>query len=159
MAADPANRLTLIQKPFSTDDLRDRDLVIIATDDLDMQERCFNYCRDKNVPINCVDSPAFCSFIFPALVMRGDMTIGISTAGKAPGLSRQLRARLEEIIPEDLARILREVENFRLRHKDPLSTFTERAHRVAQFAKSLLDETPLATTPTEDAVQTKKNQN
>jgi len=32
-----------------------------------------------------VDSPDYCSFIFPALVVKGELVIGISTSGTVPG--------------------------------------------------------------------------
>jgi len=48
-----------------------------------------------------VDSPDYCNFIFPSLIRRGNLVIGVSTSGKVPALSRALREKLEKCIPEE----------------------------------------------------------
>ena len=43
-------------------------------------------CRRRGILINAVDDRDACSFLFPALVRRGDLSIGICTAGSSPSL-------------------------------------------------------------------------
>ncbi len=47
------------------------------------------------VPVNVVDRPPSSSFIMPAIVDRGPITIAISTGGSAPALAPQSRAEIE----------------------------------------------------------------
>ena len=60
----------------------------------------------RDVPLNVQDETRYCSFIAAALVRRGDLTIAISTAGKAPALAVRLRQALERRFGEHYARFL-----------------------------------------------------
>lgn len=71
------------------------------------------YCKKRNILCNAVDSPDFCTFIFPALVIRGNVVIGVSTSGKVPALSRSLREYMQMVLPEDLEQIEEKLESIR----------------------------------------------
>jgi siroheme synthase-like protein len=62
--------------------------------------------QERNVLLNTVDDVPHCSFIAPAVVKRGDLSIAISTGGKAPVLAVRLRQRLEKEVGEEHARFL-----------------------------------------------------
>lgn len=62
--------------------------------------------RDHNILLNTVDDVPHCNFIAPAIVRRGDLSIAISTGGKAPVLAVRLRQRLEQEVGEEHARFL-----------------------------------------------------
>ena len=57
------------------------------------------------IPINVVDRPELSSFISPATVERGSMTIAISSGGAAPMVARAVRARIEAMLPPELGRV------------------------------------------------------
>ncbi len=67
----------------------------------------------RGVPVNVVDTPALSSFIMPAIVDRGPITIAISTGGAAPALARKLRAEIERALPAAIGRLARFAEIFR----------------------------------------------
>lgn len=94
-------------------DIKDREMVIVAVDDLNLQRTTYELCKKSKIPINCVDSPDFCSFIFPSVIVRDDFVIGISTSGKAPLVSRRTREVLEKIIPGNINKIVRNIEKIR----------------------------------------------
>ena len=81
-------------------------LVILAQKEHPENERWAAHFRALHIPVNVADRPELCDFVFPSLIVRGDATIAIATAGKAPALSMLLRRRIEEALPEDLEAIL-----------------------------------------------------
>lgn len=88
-------------------------LVLAATDDKDLQEQVYSDANAMNIPVNVVDNPAMCSFIFPAIVDRSPIVIGISSGGQSPVLARILRSKLESQIPISYSRLGKLVGRFR----------------------------------------------
>ena len=58
--------------------------------------------RAHGVPLNVVDVPEECDFFTPAIVERAPLTVAISTEGAAPVLARQVRAKIEALLPRQL---------------------------------------------------------
>ena len=108
--------IKVINREFLFKDIDGKDLVIVAVDNIDLQREIFNLCEERKIPVNSVDSPDFCNFIFPAYIKRGDIVIGLTTSGKAPALSAKLRKKLEECLPEDLEKILSILEDLRKKY-------------------------------------------
>lgn len=106
--------ITLLEREYVIEDCENRFLVIGALDDLDEQEKIYNTCMQTKTPVNCVDSPALCSFIFPALIVQGDLCIGINTSGKAPAVSSALRQHLTSLIPDGVHHLIERVHSIRL---------------------------------------------
>lgn len=104
-------------------------MVIIGDLDRAEAERCSVLCRREGIPVNVVDIPELCTFFFPALIQRGDLTVGISTGGKSPGFAACLRRRLETVIPERSGEILDWLYQLRPRLK--------KAHPPAEFRRTL----------------------
>ena len=89
-------------------------IVIVATgDDALLQARVSRAAQARGVPVNVVDRPRPSSFIMPAIVDRGPITIAISTGGLAPALARKLRAEIERALPAAIGRLARFAEIFR----------------------------------------------
>ena len=80
-------------------------LVILAEKDHPDNEAWAAHFRSLGVTVNVADRPELGDFIFPSLIVRGDVSVGIATNGKAPALSALLRRRIQEALPEDLEAI------------------------------------------------------
>src|SRR5919107_256409 len=70
-------------------------------------------CKARGVPVNVVDRTELCSFIMPAIVDRAPITIGISTGGAPPVPARQIRARVEALLPPALGRLAALADRFK----------------------------------------------
>ncbi len=113
-------RLTHRPHPFRPDDLEDMDLVVAATDDLVTNRVVSEHARARRIPVNVVDQPTLCSFVFPSIVDRSPVLIAVSTGGASPVLARLLRARLESFIPAAFGRLAALARDYRERVKERL---------------------------------------
>jgi len=100
--------------------------VLAATDNDELNARIHHDAVARNVPVNVVDSPALCTFVFPAIVDRSPIVIGISSGGQSPVLARLLRAKLETWIPSGYSRLGQLVGRFRDRVKSRFGSVNER---------------------------------
>ncbi|WP_370277337.1 siroheme synthase CysG [Pontibacterium sp.] len=101
-------------------------LVIAATDDNELNSRVHFDATERSLPVNVVDSPDLCTFIFPAIVDRSPIVVAISSGGKAPVLARLLRAKLETWIPSSYSHLSSLVGRFRHAVKARFSTTNQR---------------------------------
>ncbi|MBN1308300.1 MAG: bifunctional precorrin-2 dehydrogenase/sirohydrochlorin ferrochelatase [Chitinispirillaceae bacterium] len=93
------HRIELHERQFRESDLTSAlTLVIGATDDERVNRAISRRASLLNIPCNIVDQPSLCSFIVPAQVRRGDVTIAISTGGTAPRLARYLKDAVAKAI-------------------------------------------------------------
>lgn len=105
--------LNVLQKSFSTEDLIGFKLVISATDNQQTNELVAHTATQQNILVNVVDSPALCSFIFPAIIDRSPIIAAVSSGGSAPVLARLLRAKIETVIPPAYGKLAALAEKFR----------------------------------------------
>ena len=94
-------RITHICDVYRDEYLTDAFALIAASDDIEVNRRAADRAKALGIPVNAVDDPENCSFFIPAVVRRGDLSIGISTGGKSPALAGQIRRQLEEQFGED----------------------------------------------------------
>ena len=96
-----------VRRAFRPSDLHeDWAFVIAATDDPHTNHLIAGQCNQRRIPVNVVDDPAHCSFLFPALVQRGPLSVGVSTGGASPTAAIWFKERIEAMVPERLEDIL-----------------------------------------------------
>ena len=96
----------LVERLPETRDLADADIVFVAGLNDTIAGEIATACRALKVLVNVEDRKPFCDFHLPALVRRGDLTLTISTSGRAPGLAGSLRRYVERLFgPEWAGRI------------------------------------------------------
>jgi uroporphyrin-III C-methyltransferase/precorrin-2 dehydrogenase/sirohydrochlorin ferrochelatase len=106
---------------FAPTHLENINLVIAATNDLLVNQIISDAAKRLCIPVNVVDNPGLCSFIVPSIIDRSPVLIAVSSSGRSPVLTRQLRAHLETMIPEAYGRLATYAANFRERVKQHFS--------------------------------------
>ena len=84
-------------------DLAGADLAFVATDTGEVNAAVAREARERQIWVNAADDPARCTFILPALVRRGDLTVAVATGGSSPALTRAIREELEAYLTDDYA--------------------------------------------------------
>lgn len=105
--------INMLFRKFDDNDIKGAYAVIAATDDNSLNARIYELCREKNILVNTVDDKEKCTFIFPALVKRDDITIGISTAGKSPFFAKYLRQYIEDELDDEMLLTLETLGKYR----------------------------------------------
>jgi uroporphyrin-III C-methyltransferase/precorrin-2 dehydrogenase/sirohydrochlorin ferrochelatase len=97
--------LLIFDTPPTVTELADVRLVFIAVDDPGERSAALAAAREAGAFVNVVDHPSLSDFYTPAIVDRGELVIGVSTSGAAPTLARDLRARIEQVVPAAFGRL------------------------------------------------------
>lgn len=125
----------LVNRNFWHRDLRNQDLVILATDDPSSNEAIQKLARKKKILVNVADTPDLCDFYLGSVVTKGNLKIGISTNGKSPTMAKRIREYLEEVLPEDINTLLDNMQQIRDRIK---GDFTEKVKTLNEITASWL---------------------
>lgn len=93
------------QESFREADMEGCRLVIVATDNKQLNEQVYRLAHARGVLVNVADCPHLCDFILPSIVDRSPLMVAVSSGGASPVLARLLRARLETLIPQGYGRL------------------------------------------------------
>ncbi|RAP53272.1 MAG: hypothetical protein BZ137_07030 [Methanosphaera sp. rholeuAM130] len=75
------------------------DLIVIATDDVELNEKIALKAKDKL--INCSSNPSISNVIFPSTFDIGGVTISVYTGSKSPLMAKTLRKKIQSIITDE----------------------------------------------------------
>ena len=144
VAPEPVSELAalpveLTRREFQPEDLDRADFVIAATDDEKENHRISALCQGRKIPVNVVDDKGACSFLFPALVRRGSLSVGVSTGGSSPTAAIWLKEQIEGLLPEQTEEILTWLEEQRPLLKERLPDQRARAACFARLFAACLE--------------------
>lgn len=90
-------------------------LVIAATSSRQENHRVAERCHQYNILVNVADSEEESTFIFPSVVRKGDISIGINSGTGSPVVSKQIRKQIEKAVPDyyaDIAVFMSELRQY-----------------------------------------------
>lgn len=148
---------TLIYGNYNKKYMQGARVIIAGTDDEALNRQIHADATALNIPVNVVDTPHLCDFIFPAIVDRNPIVIGISSNGKAPVLARLLRARLETLIPQGYGKLAKLAGEFRSEVKNKIPTLTGRRQFWERAFEGKVSELIFAGNETEATAQLQKD--
>ena len=103
----------IVSRPFEARDVEGRRLVFAATGNHVLDASVSSAAKAKGVPINVVDAPELSTFIMPAIVDRAPVTVAIGTEGAAPVLAREIKSKLESLLPANLGALADRAQSLR----------------------------------------------
>ena len=131
--------VTILERPFRETDIQDGyDFVIAASDDSRVNARVSELCRLRQIPVNRADEDGSEGFLFPALVKRGDLTVGISTGGASPTAAAYFRRLIEATLPEKTGEMLDYLRKIREKILASTPKGEKRTEKIRAVAKKCL---------------------
>lgn len=121
-----AKKISHLNAVFSAEQLDGACIAVAATDDEATNVAVSVAAKQRNIPVNVVDSPDLCSFTMPSIVDRSPVVIAISSGGAAPVLARLIRTKIETMIPATYGRLAALAKEFRAQVKERFSSMQER---------------------------------
>jgi siroheme synthase-like protein len=131
-----AGRVAWHERAYRRGDLAGAFLAIGGTDDRSVNHEVWEEAARAGVLLNLVDDPPRCGFIAPSVVRRGDLTVAISTGGKAPALAVRLRERIERLVGDEHGAFLDLAGRFRAPLAARFPDFEERRRRWYRLVDS-----------------------
>lgn len=133
VTAEPSEELVatgapVLRRTGGAADLEDAFLAVATREDDAPVAELWDAAEERGVLFAALDDVAHCHFGAASIVRRGDLRITISTAGKAPALSKRLRERLETDIDEahgELVEVMHRARERLLPREVPFSTWAD----------------------------------
>jgi precorrin-2 dehydrogenase/sirohydrochlorin ferrochelatase len=123
-----------LAREYRRGDLAGSFLVFSATGNRDVSMAVADEAGECRIPANIADMPERSDFTTPATVARGDLLLTVSTGGKCPGMSREIRSQLDDCYGEEYAMALRVLGAVRER----LLTQKKGSHAIREILNSLI---------------------
>ena len=98
LAAADAARIELAEGDPLAADLRGV-IAILCAGAGDIGPAMSARAKAVGLPVNVMDDLAHSTFIFPAIVDRGDVVVAVGTGGTSPVVARRVRERIEAVLP------------------------------------------------------------
>ena len=97
------HQLSWIQRFYSSDLVTKGFIQVWATtDNPDLNHQVYKDAKALGILVNVVDDKPYCDFITPSMINRGRIQIAISSGGASPVLIRNIREKLEMILPQNM---------------------------------------------------------
>ena len=92
-----------VQRGFEDRDVEGQTLVVAATDDVALNRHVSELCKARGIPVNVVDDPKNCTFVFPAIFRKGPIVAAVSSGGASPVAAKLVRDRIGRLVPDEFA--------------------------------------------------------
>jgi len=90
----------------------------------------------RSILVNVADNPPFCDFYMGGIVTKGNVKVAISTNGKSPTTAKRLRQFFEDVIPENIDDLVKNLNEYR---KTIKGDFEEKVETLNEFTKGLVN--------------------
>ncbi|WP_111708774.1 precorrin-2 dehydrogenase/sirohydrochlorin ferrochelatase family protein [Lutibacter citreus] len=126
----------LVEDSYKVSYLDGRHIVIATTDNIDVNVQVYKDCKERTILVNVADNPPYCDFYMGGIVTKGNIKIAISTNGKSPTLAKRLRQFFEDVIPENIDDLAKNLNTYR---KTLKGDFQEKLTTLNTLTKGIIN--------------------
>lgn len=127
--------VTLIKDTYKKQYLKGKHIVVATTDVPEVNMKVYKHCRKRSILINVADNPPYCDFYMGGIVTKGHVKVAISTNGKSPTTAKRLRQFFEDVIPENIDDLVKNLNEYR---KTIKGDFEQKVETLNEFTKGLI---------------------
>ncbi|OSY88092.1 siroheme synthase [Tenacibaculum holothuriorum] len=126
---------TMLNGIYDKDYLEGKHIIIATTDNPEVNMQVYHDCRAQNKLVNVADSPSYCDFYMGGIVTKGNVKVAISTNGKSPTTAKRLRQFFEEVIPESIDDLVKNLNTYR---KSIKGNFERKVETLNELTQTLI---------------------
>ncbi|WP_303318389.1 bifunctional precorrin-2 dehydrogenase/sirohydrochlorin ferrochelatase [Flavivirga abyssicola] len=127
--------VTLIEDTYNKSYLSGKHIVVATTDVPEVNVEVWKDCRAEAKLVNVADNPPYCDFYMGGIVTKGHVKVAISTNGKSPTTAKRLRQFFEDVIPENVDDLVKNLNEYR---KTIKGDFEQKVETLNEFTKGLI---------------------
>lgn len=114
-------------------------LVIAGTSDKHTNSQISQECKRRKIPVNVVDCPAECTFIFPSYLKSGEVVAAFSSGGQSPVITQYLKKETKEFLTDDVGVLAEKMAGLREQVKAVLNTESVKKELYDEILYSYLE--------------------
>lgn len=122
-------------RPFETHDIENKQLVIAATNNVELNDELRELTSLHNILFNAADKPDLCDFYLGSIVTKGDLKVAISTNGKSPTIAKRVKELLNDLLPDEIDETLSLMSEYREQLK---GDFEFKVKKLNEHTKNIL---------------------
>lgn len=136
LALAKKGKVTQIKDYYNNSYLEGKHIVIATTDNPEVNVEVYQDCRAQSKLVNVADNPPYCDFYMGGIVTKGNVKVAISTNGKSPTTAKRLRQFFEDVIPDNIDNLVKNLNKYR---KTIKGDFEHKVETLNEFTKGLVE--------------------
>lgn len=128
--------VTLVTDVYNKRYLKGKHMVVATTDVPEVNVKVYKHCRKRSILVNVADNPPYCDFYMGGIVTKGHVKVAISTNGKSPTTAKRLRQFFEDVIPENVDDLVKNLNEYR---KTIKGDFEQKVETLNEITKGLIE--------------------
>lgn len=100
--ASKDDNITMHERKYEYGDLKGAYLAFICTDISEVNNECLKEARELGIMVNMAENQDDCDFIVPAKIVKGGLSIGITTSGNSPALTKKIKRDIDSMLHKDM---------------------------------------------------------
>lgn len=122
-------------RSFEENDMINKQLVIAATNNVQLNERLRSLTSQHKILFNAADKPELCDFYLGSIVQKGNLKVAISTNGKSPTIAKRVKELLNDLLPAEIDETLSLMSAYREQLK---GDFEFKVKKLNEHTKNIL---------------------